>query len=87
MFVRHWSVRNDKFIFVAPFRSIERTQINARRMLFLVLILALAVQRGTREVAATACWRIISAVSMMMVSHDETENNDLLTSCRSTTLR
>ena len=77
---------NDEFIFVASFRSVEHTQINARRMHDLAAILAVADIGGARKDAVTARRRIISAVSIMMVSHDETENNDL-TSCRSTTLR
>ena len=77
----------DEFIFVASFRSVGHTQVNARRMLVLALILAIADQGGAREVAATTRRRIISAVSIVMVSHDETESNDLLTSRRSTTLR
>ena len=78
---------NDKFIFIASFRSVEHTQINARRILLLVLILTIADQVAVSEVAVTARRRIISTVLMMMVSHDDrTENNDPLTSCRSTTL-
>ena len=56
-------------------------------MLVLAVILAIASQGGAREIAATARRRIISTVSIMMVSHHETGNSDPLTSCRSTTLR
>ena len=51
----------------------------------LAAILAVADNSGASEGAVTARRRIISAVSIMMVSHDETENNDPLTLCRSTT--
>ena len=49
----------------------------------LAAILAVADNGGASEGAVTARRRIISAVSIMMVSHDE--NNDPLTLCRSTT--
>ena len=55
------------------FRSVQRTQINARRTLGLAVILAVADKGGAREVAATARRRIISTVSIITVSHDETE--------------
>ena len=89
LFVMQLSVRNGEFIFVTrPFLSIERTQINARRIIILVVILALAVQGSAIEAALIARLSIVSAaVSMMRVSHDETENNDPLTSRRIPTLR
>ena len=71
---------NDEFVFVASFLSVERTQVNARRLLVLALILAIADQDVVSERAVAARRRIISAVSIMKVSHDENGNNDPLTS-------
>ena len=45
---------NDEFVFVASFLSVERTQVNARRLLVLALIPAIADQDVVSERAVAA---------------------------------